>query len=31
VLSGLFQSAELAREEPDLILKDVTSLPSFIA
>jgi phosphoglycolate phosphatase len=31
VLSGLFQSGELAREEPDLILNDVTSLPSFIA
>jgi HAD superfamily hydrolase (TIGR01509 family) len=31
VLSGLFQSEELAREEPDLILNDVTALPNFIA
>jgi phosphoglycolate phosphatase len=30
VLSGLFQSAELAKEEPDLILNDVTALPNFI-
>ena len=30
VLSGLFQSSELAQEEPDLILNDVTALPNFI-
>jgi HAD superfamily hydrolase (TIGR01509 family) len=30
VLSGLFQSEELAKEDPDLILNDVTSLPDFI-
>jgi HAD superfamily hydrolase (TIGR01509 family) len=31
VLSGLFQSEELAKEGPDLILNDVTALPKFIA
>jgi HAD superfamily hydrolase (TIGR01509 family) len=30
VLSGLFRSGELAKEEPDLILNDVTGLPDFI-
>lgn len=30
VLSGLFGSQELVKEEPDLILNDVTSLPEFI-
>ena len=30
VLSGLFQCGELAREEPDLILDDVTALPRFV-
>jgi HAD superfamily hydrolase (TIGR01509 family) len=30
VLSGLFSCEELAREKPDLILKDVTSLPSYL-
>ncbi len=30
VLSGLFRCEELARECPDLILPDVTSLPDFI-
>ncbi|MGO8806375.1 MAG: HAD family hydrolase [Candidatus Bathyarchaeia archaeon] len=30
VLSGLFQCEELEREEPDLILDDVTALPNFI-
>ena len=30
VLSGLFQSEELAKEKPDLILNDVTALPNFI-
>ncbi len=30
VLSGLFQSMELAKEKPDLILNDVTTLPNFI-
>jgi len=30
VLSGLFKSGELAKEEPDLILDDVTALPNFI-
>ncbi len=30
VLSGLFQSEELAKEGPDLILNDVTALPDFI-
>src|SRR4030066_252706 len=30
VLSGLFSFEELAREKPDLILKDVTSLPSYL-
>lgn len=30
VLSGLFHSEELAKEEPDLILNDVTSLPKHI-
>ena len=30
VLSGLFQSIELAKEKPDLILDDVTALPNFI-
>jgi HAD superfamily hydrolase (TIGR01509 family) len=30
VLSGLFQSEELVKEGPDLILNDVTSLPKFI-
>ena len=30
VLSGLFSYQELLREKPDLIIKDVTSLPSFI-
>jgi phosphoglycolate phosphatase len=30
VLSGLYQSSELAKEEPDLILNDVTTLPNFI-
>jgi HAD superfamily hydrolase (TIGR01509 family) len=31
VLSGLFSREELAPERPDLILKDVTELPDFIA
>jgi|SRR5208283_2794005 len=30
VLSGLFKSGELAKEDPDLILDDVTALPNFI-
>jgi HAD superfamily hydrolase (TIGR01509 family) len=30
VLSGLFSREELAKERPDLILKDVTALPKFI-
>jgi HAD superfamily hydrolase (TIGR01509 family) len=30
VLSGLFSYKELLREKPDLIIKDITSLPSFI-
>ena len=30
VLSGLFSHGELAREHPDLILKDVTQLPNHI-
>jgi len=30
VLSGLFRSEELVKEEPDLILNDVTVLPKFI-
>jgi HAD superfamily hydrolase (TIGR01509 family) len=30
VLSGLFSSEELAREKPDLILKDATRLPSYM-
>jgi HAD superfamily hydrolase (TIGR01509 family) len=30
VLSGLFSCEELAREKPDLILKDVTSLPNYL-
>ncbi|HMK95165.1 MAG TPA: HAD family hydrolase [Candidatus Limnocylindrales bacterium] len=30
VLSGLFQSEELAKEGPDLILNDVTALPKII-
>lgn len=30
VLSGLFSHEELAKENPDLILKDVTYLPKFI-
>jgi HAD superfamily hydrolase (TIGR01509 family) len=30
VLSGLFQSEELVKEGPDLILNDVTALPKFI-
>jgi HAD superfamily hydrolase (TIGR01509 family) len=30
VLSGLFSREELAREKPDLILKDVTSLPGYL-
>jgi phosphoglycolate phosphatase-like HAD superfamily hydrolase len=30
VLSGLFSREELAKERPDLILKDVTVLPDFI-
>jgi HAD superfamily hydrolase (TIGR01509 family) len=30
VLSGLFQCEELAKECPDLILKDVTELPEYI-
>lgn len=30
VLSGLFKSGELAKEEPDLILDDITSLPNFV-
>lgn len=30
VLSGLFRCGELAREEPDLILDDVTALPRFV-
>jgi HAD superfamily hydrolase (TIGR01509 family) len=31
VLSGLFSREKLAKERPDLILKDVTALPNFIA
>ncbi len=31
VLSGLFSRQELAKENPDLILKDATALPNFIA
>jgi HAD superfamily hydrolase (TIGR01509 family) len=30
VLSGLFSHKELAKEQPDLILKDATALPNFI-
>ncbi|MBN1245645.1 HAD family hydrolase [Candidatus Bathyarchaeota archaeon] len=30
VLSGLFSRQELAEENPDLIIKDVTALPNFI-
>jgi HAD superfamily hydrolase (TIGR01509 family) len=30
VLSGLFSHEELAKEQPDLILKDATALPNFI-
>jgi phosphoglycolate phosphatase-like HAD superfamily hydrolase len=30
VLSGLFSRQELAEENPDLIIKDVTVLPNFI-
>jgi len=30
VLSGLFSRQELAKENPDLIIKDVTALPNFI-
>ena len=30
VLSGLFQSEELVKERPDLILNDITALPKFI-
>jgi phosphoglycolate phosphatase len=30
VLSGLFSREELARENPDLILRDVTELPAFL-
>ena len=30
VLSGLFSQKELAKEQPDLILKDATALPNFI-
>jgi|GEM_PF-159942 len=30
VLSGLFSHKELAKERPDLILKDATALPNFI-
>jgi len=30
VLSGLFSREELAKEKPDLILKDVTELPLFL-
>jgi HAD superfamily hydrolase (TIGR01509 family) len=30
VLSGLFSRQELAKEQPDLILKDATALPNFI-
>ncbi len=30
LLSGLFQSEELAKESPDLILPDVTALPEFL-
>jgi hypothetical protein len=30
VLSGLFSRKELAREKPDLILKDITKLPMFL-
>jgi HAD superfamily hydrolase (TIGR01509 family) len=30
VLSGLFSREELARENPDLILKDITELPAFL-
>ena len=30
VLSGLFSRGELAKEKPDLILKDVTELPLFL-
>jgi len=30
VLSGLFQTMELAKEKPDLILNDITELPNFI-
>jgi HAD superfamily hydrolase (TIGR01509 family) len=31
VLSGLFSQQELAKEHPDLILKDATQLPNYIA
>ena len=30
VLSGLFQSEELLKEHPDLILNDVTALPKYV-
>ena len=30
VLSGLFHCEELVKEQPDLILNDVNSLPNFI-
>jgi HAD superfamily hydrolase (TIGR01509 family) len=30
VLSGLFSRQELAKENPDLIIKDATALPNFI-
>jgi phosphoglycolate phosphatase len=30
VLSGIFSFQELAEENPDLIIKDVTELPAFI-
>jgi hypothetical protein len=30
VLSGLFSRQELAKENPDLIIKDAAALPNFI-
>jgi len=30
VLSGLYSKEELARESPDLILKDISELPVFL-
>jgi phosphoglycolate phosphatase-like HAD superfamily hydrolase len=30
VLSGLFSHQELVKENPDLIIKDVTVLPNFV-